>query len=169
MTNCGKDNYHIRVRPHPFHVLRVNKMLSCAGADRLQTGMRGAFGRTYGKCARVDIGQILISLRVREAFLFFDAHLFSDSVRVREAVLTLVSHVLHQREPPPGEELPSAVCKEIPTLLRQLDDPTSGPGMAALQCVQELYALQPASVRAQLASNGRAAGIPQGATRHANA
>lgn len=66
ITNCGKDNFHIRIRPHPFHVLRVNKMLSCAGADRLQTGMRGAFGRTYGKCARVNIGQILISVRCKE-------------------------------------------------------------------------------------------------------
>jgi len=65
-TNAGKENYHIRIRPHPFHVLRVNKMLSCAGADRLQTGMRGAFGKTYGKVARVDIGQVLISVRVKE-------------------------------------------------------------------------------------------------------
>jgi len=66
ITDCGKDNFHLRVRPHPFHVLRVNKMLSCAGADRLQTGMRGAFGRTYGTCARVDIGQILLSVRTKE-------------------------------------------------------------------------------------------------------
>merc|ERR1712194_930490 len=65
-TTVGKDNYHIRVRPHPFHVLRVNKMLSCAGADRLQTGMRGAFGKTYGKAARVNIGQVLISVRVKD-------------------------------------------------------------------------------------------------------
>ncbi|KAG8480804.1 hypothetical protein CXB51_025560 [Gossypium anomalum] len=41
---AGKDAFHLRVRVHPFHVLRINKMLSCAGADRLQTGMRGAFG-----------------------------------------------------------------------------------------------------------------------------
>ena len=38
--NIGKDAYHIRVRAHPFHVLRANKMLSCAGADRLSSGMR---------------------------------------------------------------------------------------------------------------------------------
>jgi large subunit ribosomal protein L10e len=37
---AGKDSFHLRVRLHPFHVLRINKMLSCAGADRLQTGMR---------------------------------------------------------------------------------------------------------------------------------
>jgi len=66
VNNAGKENYHIRVRPHPFHVLRVNKMLSCAGADRLQTGMRGAFGKTYGKAARVEIGQVLMSVRVKD-------------------------------------------------------------------------------------------------------
>ncbi|KAL5665186.1 hypothetical protein ACJX0J_025298, partial [Zea mays] len=27
-------------------------MLSCAGADRLQTGMRSAFGKPQGTCAR---------------------------------------------------------------------------------------------------------------------
>ena len=47
-------------------VVRINKMLSCAGADRLQTGMRGAFGKPYGKVARVDIGQVLLSMRCRE-------------------------------------------------------------------------------------------------------
>mmetsp|Transcript_10453 Transcript_10453/g.14661 ORF Transcript_10453/g.14661 Transcript_10453/m.14661 type:complete len:112 (-) Transcript_10453:405-740(-) len=31
----GKDGFHLRVRTHPWHVLRINKMLSCAGADRL--------------------------------------------------------------------------------------------------------------------------------------
>jgi len=63
----GKDNFHLRVRIHPFHVIRINKMLSCAGADRLQTGMRGAFGKPYGTVARVDIGQILISIRCKDA------------------------------------------------------------------------------------------------------
>lgn len=24
----------MRVRVHPFHIIRINKMLSCAGADR---------------------------------------------------------------------------------------------------------------------------------------
>merc|ERR1712017_41819 len=64
--SSGKDAFHIRIRVHPFHVLRINKMLSCAGADRLQTGMRGAFGKTYGTVARVNIGQILCSIRCRE-------------------------------------------------------------------------------------------------------
>ncbi|KAK4536298.1 hypothetical protein CDCA_CDCA08G2323 [Cyanidium caldarium] len=65
-THAGKDTFHLRVRVHPFHVIRINKMLSCAGADRLQTGMRGAFGKPQGTVARVEIGQTLISIRVKE-------------------------------------------------------------------------------------------------------
>jgi len=63
---AGKDSFHMRVRVHPWHVLRINKMLSCAGADRLQTGMRGAFGKPTGTCARVGIGQILVSVRCKD-------------------------------------------------------------------------------------------------------
>jgi len=42
-------------------------MLSCAGADRLQTGMRGAWGKPYGTAARVNIGQIILSIRCKDA------------------------------------------------------------------------------------------------------
>jgi large subunit ribosomal protein L10e len=66
VKTCGKDGFHFRIRVHPWHVLRINKMLSCAGADRLQTGMRGAFGKPNGKTARVKIGSILLSVRVNE-------------------------------------------------------------------------------------------------------
>merc|ERR1739849_45005 len=65
--SAGKDAFHIRIRVHPFHVIRINKMLSCAGADRLQTGMRGAFGKPQGTVARVNIGQPLISVRCKDA------------------------------------------------------------------------------------------------------
>merc|ERR1712007_66714 len=66
ITDAGRDFFHIKMRPHPFQVLRINKTLSCAGADRLSTGMRGAFGKSYGTAARVRIGQVLISLRTKE-------------------------------------------------------------------------------------------------------
>lgn len=42
-------------------------MLSCAGADRLQTGMRGAFGKPNGLCGRVKIGSPLYSLRCKDS------------------------------------------------------------------------------------------------------
>jgi len=62
----GKDAYHIRIRAHPYHVLRANKMLSCAGADRLSSGMRHSYGKPIGVAARVDIGQILLSVRAKD-------------------------------------------------------------------------------------------------------
>ena len=65
VNNAGKDFFHVRIRPHPYQVLRINKMLSCAGADRLQTGMRGAWGKSYGVAARCDIGQVLMSVRTQ--------------------------------------------------------------------------------------------------------
>jgi len=34
---------------------------------RLQTGMRGAWGKPYGTVARVNIGQVLLSIRCKEA------------------------------------------------------------------------------------------------------
>jgi large subunit ribosomal protein L10e len=64
---AGKDSFHLRIRAHPYHVLRINKMLSCAGADRLQTGMRGAYGKPQGLTARVKIGQIIMSVRCRDS------------------------------------------------------------------------------------------------------
>ncbi|GFP80773.1 60S ribosomal protein l10 [Phtheirospermum japonicum] len=63
---AGKDTFHLRVKVHLFHVLRINKMLSCAGADRLQTGMRGAFGKTQGVCARVAIGHVLLFVHCKD-------------------------------------------------------------------------------------------------------
>jgi large subunit ribosomal protein L10e len=58
--------YHIRINLHPFHVLRINKMLSTAGADRLQTGMRHAFGKPYGSVARVKYGATVMQCRTNK-------------------------------------------------------------------------------------------------------
>jgi len=65
---CGKDGFHCRIRVQPFHVTRINKMLSCAGADRLQTGMRHAWGKPMGTAARVKIGTVLMSVRTKDQF-----------------------------------------------------------------------------------------------------
>lgn len=67
IKTAGKDNFHMRICPQPFHILRINKMLSCAGADRLQTGMRNSFGKPYGRAARIFMGQQIINIRTRES------------------------------------------------------------------------------------------------------
>jgi large subunit ribosomal protein L10e len=43
--------YLFRVIPFPHHIQRENKMLTGAGADRMQTGMQLSFGKVAGKAA----------------------------------------------------------------------------------------------------------------------
>ncbi len=45
--------YMFRVVPFPHHIQRENKMLTGAGADRMQTGMQLSFGKAVGKAAIV--------------------------------------------------------------------------------------------------------------------
>jgi len=49
----GDTGYHLKVRTYPHQVLRENKMMAFAGADRLQDGMRRSFGKPCGTAARV--------------------------------------------------------------------------------------------------------------------
>ncbi len=62
----GRTKYNMRIRVYPHHVLRENKMMAVAGADRLQDGMRRAFGKPIGTAARVRSGQVLISVFANE-------------------------------------------------------------------------------------------------------
>lgn len=48
--------YYFRVVPFPHHIQRENKMLTGAGADRMQTGMQLSFGKSAGKAAIVKVG-----------------------------------------------------------------------------------------------------------------
>jgi large subunit ribosomal protein L10e len=61
----GKDDFLFQIRVYPHHVLRENKMMAFAGADRLQDGMKQAFGKPIGKAARVRPGQILAEISVK--------------------------------------------------------------------------------------------------------
>ena len=51
-TNC-LGQYYFAVKVYPHHILRENKMLTGAGADRMQTGMTQSFGATMGRAALV--------------------------------------------------------------------------------------------------------------------
>jgi large subunit ribosomal protein L10e len=60
----GETGYKLQLRPYPHIILRENKMIATAGADRLQEGMRRAFGKPTGRAARVDDGQTILSVHV---------------------------------------------------------------------------------------------------------
>jgi large subunit ribosomal protein L10e len=60
------NSYLLKILPYPHVVLRENKMIFGAHADRLQDGMRNAFGKAIGLAARVKIGQSLILANVNK-------------------------------------------------------------------------------------------------------
>jgi len=69
MAVAGEMSFFSILRVYPHVVLRENKMIATAGADRLQEGMRRAFGKATGLAARVKPGQVLIEAYVTAANL----------------------------------------------------------------------------------------------------
>jgi len=60
------NNYRLDVLPFPHMILRENKMIFGAHADRLQQGMRGSFGKPVGTAARVKPNQVIITIQVNK-------------------------------------------------------------------------------------------------------
>ncbi len=65
LAAVGEEGFYLRVVSYPFVVLRENKMIATAGADRLQEGMRKAFGKPIGLAARVDIDTVVLDLLIK--------------------------------------------------------------------------------------------------------
>ena len=57
-------NYVFQVIPFPHHIQRENKMLTGAGADRMQTGMQLAFGKSAGKAAILNKNSPIFRVQV---------------------------------------------------------------------------------------------------------
>lgn len=64
LTPIGETAYYLLVKVYPHVILRENKMIATAGADRLQEGMRLAFGKPIGLGARVNPGSVLLELKI---------------------------------------------------------------------------------------------------------
>ena len=62
----GESGYFSKLRIYPHVLLRENKMIAAAGADRLQEGMRRAFGKAVSLAARVKRGQCIMELQVKK-------------------------------------------------------------------------------------------------------
>mgnify|MGYP001050158197 CR=1 FL=1 len=60
----GETGYRLRVKVYPHQVLRENKMMAFAGADRIQEGMRKSFGVPIGTAARVRINQPIMTAEI---------------------------------------------------------------------------------------------------------
>ncbi|NMB66669.1 50S ribosomal protein L16 [Candidatus Woesearchaeota archaeon] len=64
LDSLMKDQYLFKVIPYPHHIQRENKMLTGAGADRMQTGMQLSFGRPIAKAAILNKGNEVFSIHV---------------------------------------------------------------------------------------------------------
>ncbi|WXG40689.1 MAG: 50S ribosomal protein L16 [Candidatus Freyarchaeum deiterrae] len=90
LTNMmGNNDFHFVIHVKPYHVIRENRMMAFAGADRLQDGMRRAFGKPVGSAARVHENQVICSAWV------------NDSPKNRE-VLKKILHIGGMKLPRPS-------------------------------------------------------------------
>ena len=62
----GETGYLLNLCVYPHVVLRENRMIATAGADRLQEGMRRAFGKPSGRAARLRADQAILSVYVNK-------------------------------------------------------------------------------------------------------
>jgi large subunit ribosomal protein L10e len=69
MAQRGETSFFSMLRIYPHVILRENKMIATAGADRLQEGMRRAFGKSTGLAARIRPGQVIFEAYVTDANL----------------------------------------------------------------------------------------------------
>lgn len=81
-TRVGKE-FYFEVRIYPHHILRENKMLTGAGADRMQTGMSRAFGKTIGRAALVKVNQPLFIVGVQNSKQEVEARKLISAVKSR--------------------------------------------------------------------------------------
>src|SRR2546425_13328007 len=58
----GETGYRLQLCVYPHIILRENKMIATAGADRLQEGMQRAFGKPTRRGGRGGEGQDLFSI-----------------------------------------------------------------------------------------------------------
>ncbi len=85
----GEENYLLVVKTYPHEILRENKLIATAGADRLQEGMRKAFGKPIGRAARIAIGQVVLELGIKAENL----EKGKEAIHAASAKLPMKTHV----------------------------------------------------------------------------
>ncbi|RLG42270.1 MAG: 50S ribosomal protein L16 [Thermoproteota archaeon] len=63
------EHYFFKIVPYPHHILRKHAMAGVHKAERLQKGMRLAFGKPDGRAAQLGRGDTILFVRVNEEYL----------------------------------------------------------------------------------------------------
>jgi large subunit ribosomal protein L10e len=112
----GETGYRLQLCVYPHIILRENKMIATAGADRLQEGMRRAFGKPTGRAARVHVGQDIYIVYVP-----------ADGVDVAKKALDVASTKMPMRSRIKVEIVP--VEEQAPAPVEAMEEP----GAAAVE------------------------------------
>lgn len=62
----GRMGYQLKIRVYPHHIVRENPMATGAGADRVQDGMRKAFGKPVSSVALVKTNQKILTIKTNK-------------------------------------------------------------------------------------------------------
>ena len=62
----GRMGYQLKIRVYPHHIVRENPMATGAGADRVQDGMRKAFGKPVSSVALVKANQKVLTIKTNK-------------------------------------------------------------------------------------------------------
>ncbi len=89
LAGIGEGNYYLLMKTYPHIVLRENKMIATAGADRLQEGMRRAFGKPIGLAARVEVDNIILELSIKRENL----EVAKDALKMASSKLPIPTYV----------------------------------------------------------------------------
>jgi large subunit ribosomal protein L10e len=92
----GETGYVVRLRPYPHIILRENRMIATAGADRLQEGMRRSFGKPSGRAARIRAGQPILDLYVNQPHV----DLAKEALRVSSSKLSASCRIVVEKALP---------------------------------------------------------------------
>jgi large subunit ribosomal protein L10e len=83
--NLAVNEYRLKIRVYPRHVLRGNKQATGAVADRVSQDMQASFGKAVGIAARVKTNQVIMSVET------FERHIKHVKEALRKASCKLTS------------------------------------------------------------------------------
>ena len=83
IRDIGKEDFFMKIRIFPHHILRENKQAQGAGADRVSKGMSHSYGKSIGRAARVRNGQKIVSVLVAA----------ENAEKARNALLAVLSRL----------------------------------------------------------------------------
>jgi large subunit ribosomal protein L10e len=90
--------YYFKVIPFPHHIQRENKMLTGAGADRMQTGMQLSFGKCVGKAALIKKGHAIFMLALANEKILVKTREYIKQVKPKLPCKIRVLYEYHKPE-----------------------------------------------------------------------